>query len=114
MRPPSTIADAASDPFAYIRALEQILVELLAMHMTPAACAKASAIVRALADHQDRLAASGVAVHPSNRAHDPTVLRLLSVLYEEARLTGLEKLNALGVKPGHEHDHHDGAATPPA
>jgi len=103
------------DPILLLRALSELMVQVLAMHMTPEALEKAAWTGRQVADQQDQLEATGVAIHSANRSHDPALARMVADLYDHARVQALEKLTGVTPpKPGHGHAYKDGSATPPA
>lgn len=106
--------DISEDPVLFLRALGEMSIALLAMHMEPQALARAAAGFRALADSQDAATASGVAVHPSNRDHDPALARLMGDLYDAARTSALSKMSGVPApSPFHDHRIVDGRARPP-
>ena len=103
------------DPVLMIRAMGELLTTVLSMHMSPEKLMSTAAGLRAIADGQEQAEAAGVAIHPSNRAHDPALARAIADFYDlahrnsVARFTGVTQPN-----PGHRHAYKDGSATPPA
>jgi hypothetical protein len=109
------LIDIADDPTTYIQTLGELMITVLSMHMTPDALSRAADGARRLADQQEAREASGVTIHPANFSHNPRSARMVAAFYDHARAAGLERLERLGAsppRPGHQHGHADGVATP--
>ena len=98
------MARAIDDPVLLVRAMGELLVSVLAMHMTPLALKQAAWAARAVADDQERLEAAGVAIHGANREHDPDLARAVADFYDLAQMQAMERLTGEpGPVPSHPH-----------
>ena len=80
------------DPGTLLRALGELMIGLLASHMSPEALALDASGLRAMASLQEIAPGSGGLLHPADGGPDAMLLRAMAALFEGAQKDGIAKI----------------------